>query len=278
MIGGLSEYGATNITLDYDSAYFGLAFGVERDFGAASIFGLMGGYLSSTMQADSRFITSQEIESQGGFAGIYGSSTLAHQIDISGSLIGGWTNSDSERNFNNNLAVPTFVETASGSFGSVFIAPSLTLSRDYALDEHTTLTPSLSALYAHQWSDGYTETGSTANLSVGSGQASVFEANAELGITRHLDLGPIMSSHITARVGALVRATPHSTVPTLSLAGLGALTSASTDRSVLVAATGGLDLDLQITDNISLRASGDIAMGRDDYFSAQGQLGFIVQF
>ncbi|MCJ8324649.1 MAG: autotransporter domain-containing protein [Rhizobiales bacterium] len=279
LIGLTSEYGATNITLGYDHQYYGLALGVEQDYGAATTFGLMSGYLAGKMKAESQFTVSQEIESRGGFAGIYGSGNFADQMKLTGSLIGGWTNNDSERSFNNNAGAPSFVETANASYGSVFIAPSIGLSKGFVLDEQTTLTRSFSALYAHQWSDGYTETGSTTNLTVGSGEASVLEAKAEVGITRHLEMtDQHYGGHVTARIGALARLTPNNDVPTLSFAGIGTLTNADTDRSALVAVIGGIDFYLQITENLSFNASGDIALGSDDYFNAQGKLGFKVVF
>ena len=273
-----SAYGATNITLGYNSQYYGLALGVERDYGAATTLGLMGGYLAGNMKAASRFTVSQEIENQGGFAGIYGSGRLADGMKLTGSLIGGWTNNDSKRSFNNNSVVPSFVEIAKSTYGSVFIAPSIGLSKEYVLDEQTTLTPSFSALYAHQWSEGYTETGSTTNLTVGSGNTSVPEARAELGITRDLEVtDQTNGGHITMRFGALVRTTLNNDVPALSIAGIGMLTNASTDRSSLFAATG-MDFDLQITEALLFSASSDIALGSDDYFSAQGKIRFKVAF
>lgn len=279
MIGRMSEYVETNVTLGYDSQYNGLAVGIERNFGSSATLGLMSGYLASKMKADSQFSDSQEIESRGGFAGIYGSRSLADRMKLTGSLIGGWANNDSKRSFNNNVVGPTFVETANGSYDSVFIAPSIGLSKEYVLDEQTTRTQSFSALYAHQWSDSYTETGSSTNLTVGSGEASVLEAKAELGITRHLQVTDQHNGgHITARFGALVRTTPNNDVPTLSFAGIGTLTNANTSRGNLVAATGGIDFDLKITETLSFNASGDIALGGDDYFSALGKLGFKVVF
>ncbi len=278
-IASTSQYGATSTTLGYNSQQYGVALGYERDFDIDTTFGLMGGYLYSGLKADSRFTTSQEIKSRGGYLGIYGSHELANEIKLSGSLMAGRSANDSSRIFNNNTVTPSFTEMATATYGSTFIAPSISISKDYVLDEKTILTPMFSALYAHQWSSDYAETGSSSNLTVGSSEESVFEAEAALGLTRHLEeTDQYSGGKVTARLGALVRTTPSSNMPALSLAGVGALTNASRNDNPLIAVTGGLDFDLQLTSSVSFTASGDVAIGNNDYVSAQGKLGFRVRF
>lgn len=278
-IASTTQYGETSTTLGYNSHQYGVVLGYERDFDLDTSFGLMGGYLYSGSKADSRFTTSQEINSRGGYLGIYGSHALANEIKLFGSLMAGRSANDSSRIFNNNTVTPSFIEEATGTYDNTFIAPSISISMDYVLDKKTTVTPMLSALYAHQWSSGYTETGSSNNLTVGRGQSSVFEGKAELGITRQIDAGEgHQVGQVTARLGAMVRDAPSNETPTLSFAGIGTLSTASNDRGTLFAATAGLDFNFKAKDNMALTASTDVAIGNNNYVSAQGKIGFKVTF
>jgi outer membrane autotransporter protein len=103
------------------------------------------------------------------------------------SLQGGHSHNDSTRTINNNLA-PGGIETATASYDGWYIDPEATFGHRFALGSYAggfyTLTPSLTVRYLHVAFDGYTESGTTAPLTVGSRSADDFEERGELKLSR----------------------------------------------------------------------------------------------
>jgi hypothetical protein len=102
-------------------------------------------------------------------------------------LQGGHSKNDSTRNINNNL-VAGGIENATASFDGWYVTPEATFGHRFALGAYGggayTLTPSLTVRYLHASLDGYTETGTTAPLTVGDRSADSFEERGQLKLTR----------------------------------------------------------------------------------------------
>jgi len=119
------------------------------------------------------------------FAGMY-----AHYsqgiLFVQAVMQGGHSINDSTRNINNNL-VPGEIETAKASYGGTYFSPEATLGARFALGPlhgaSYTLTPSVNVRYLVSEFDGYTESGSTANLSVGDRIAQDVEEKGQLKLT-----------------------------------------------------------------------------------------------
>jgi outer membrane autotransporter protein len=101
-------------------------------------------------------------------------------------LQGGHSINDSSRNINNNL-VPGGLEVAKASYGTTYFSPEANLGLNFALGSlhgaSYTLTPSVNVRYLFAAVDGYTETGSTANLSVASRNVQDVEERGQLKLT-----------------------------------------------------------------------------------------------
>lgn len=99
----------------------------------------------------------------------------------------GHSGNDTKRQINNNL-VAGGIETATASFDGWYVGPEAYLGFHHALGAWGgatyTLTPSLRLRYLYASFDGYTESGSTANLSVGTRTVQDFEERGELKFTR----------------------------------------------------------------------------------------------
>jgi outer membrane autotransporter protein len=109
-------------------------------------------------------------------------------------LQGGHSSNDTTRsNINNNL-VPGGLETATASFDGWYITPEATFGHHFALGSVSggiyTLTPSLTVRYLHALLDGYTETGTTAPLTVGDRSADSFEERGQLKLIRTQTFAP----------------------------------------------------------------------------------------
>jgi outer membrane autotransporter protein len=120
------------------------------------------------------------------FGGAYARTRFANTF-LHLTVQGGHSGNDTRRQINNNLAAGG-IETATASFDGWYVSPEAHLGIDHALGAwggaSYTLTPSLRVRYLYASFDGYTETGSTANLTVGSRSVQDFEERGELKFTR----------------------------------------------------------------------------------------------
>jgi uncharacterized protein with beta-barrel porin domain len=107
-------------------------------------------------------------------------------VSLRGAVQGGHSTTDTSRNINNNLA-PGGLEVAKASYGTTYFSPEANLGLNFALGSlhgaSYTLTPSVNARYLFAAADAYSETGSTANLSVGSRSVQDFEERGQLKLT-----------------------------------------------------------------------------------------------
>jgi hypothetical protein len=121
-------------------------------------------------------------------------------------LQGGISRNSSTRNINNNL-VPGGIETATARYDGWYLSPEATIGQRLALGQFQgaqhSLTPSVQVRYLHGSFGGYTETGSTANLTVGTRTVENFEERAELKLTRTQPLSATSVFLIDLTGGAL---------------------------------------------------------------------------
>jgi uncharacterized protein with beta-barrel porin domain len=121
---------------------------------------------------------------------VFGGAYARYDIGASflhGAIQGGGSRNTTTRTINNNL-LANGIETASASFNGWYVSPELTIGHRFALgqfaDAAYTLTPSARIRYLYGAFDGYTETGTTAPLTVGVQTASTVEERAEVKLTR----------------------------------------------------------------------------------------------
>lgn len=156
--GGYQSQNGSGAVTGTDQAYGGIVGGGgfvsdERMYGA-----FMGG---SYARLETDFDT-QQIDAASVYGGLY-AGARSGPAWVSGALLAGYSSFDSDRIVANN-AVPGGVETASADYDGYFISPSVTVGR--SIGERTEL--SIGGHYAGLFLDGYTETGSAANLTVSS--------------------------------------------------------------------------------------------------------------
>jgi hypothetical protein len=181
--GGYRVQQADGVLLRTSSMFYGGAIGVEKqvrpDLRVGAFAG--GGTTRSTIE-----LNSGDTNSNLGFGGLYaryfrGASFLYAAVQ------GGGSQNDTTRNINNNLAAGG-LETAKGSYSGWYISPELKLGHNVALGyvagAQYTLTPSIGVRYLYGSFGSYTETGSTANLTVNGQTAQTVEERAELKLTR----------------------------------------------------------------------------------------------
>jgi hypothetical protein len=133
-----------------------------------------------------------DIDSDLLFAGAYARYDIGASF-VHGAIQGGSSRNTMTRTINNNL-VANGLETATASYDGWYVSPEATFGHRFALgrmaDAAYTLTPSLRVRYLHGSFDGYTESGTTAPLTVAGQTVSVWEERAEAKLTRTATFSP----------------------------------------------------------------------------------------
>ena len=172
---GRNKVDATASSIDFVNSYFGGAVGIERDWSDSIRAGAFigSGRADNTLGSSLGGSTTNLL-----FVGAYAIKTLDTNFAKIG-LTAGHGNNTSNRN----IAAAT-AETATADYDSWYVSPEASIGRVYDLGRHLggsfSLTPVLSARYVYARQEGYTETGATNNLTMGSSSSTTFEERAEL--------------------------------------------------------------------------------------------------
>jgi hypothetical protein len=142
---------------------------------------LMAGYVSSNISVDSRFARSYDIDSEGLFAGLFGSYNTDLAL-VNFGLTAGKLKHKNDRFVNDNT-IADGASHSTSSYDSTFIAPQIGISKNFNVD-NIIYKPSASVRYNIQSVDGYTETGSNGNAVVKSYTTGVLESNIEIAATK----------------------------------------------------------------------------------------------
>ncbi len=194
-------------------------------------------------------------------------------------LQGGHSNTDTSRNINNNLA-PGGIETAKASYEGWYISPEAMYGFHYGLGALAgatyTLTPSVNLRYLYASFDGYTESGTTAPLTVGTQTVSDFEERAQLKLSRTQMFAPAeaLMTHIYGGVLGVQRA--GSTTVDATLLGQ-AIPFAVPGKDDLWGGFGGAGLEIR-TGQVALFASAEYLALSDKSSVVSGQGGIRVAF
>jgi hypothetical protein len=198
--GGEHVQNADGILLRSTTTFYGGAVGFDMVARPDLRLGVFAG------GGQSRFATTlnvSRLDTDTVFGGIYGRwafVSLGAPSFLDFALHGGGSHNTSSRTVANNVAAGG-LEVATAGFNSWYISPEVAYGINLPLWTEYTLTPSLRVRYVGGTFDGYTESGSTANLTVGSRTISDFEERGEIKLTRAMPLGPdllLASLHVGA--------------------------------------------------------------------------------
>lgn len=272
--GGTASYEGDGSTLDQTIDQIGAAAGYAWSQSSAMRLGVMAGYMNGTITAKSTWADSQDIDSNGVFAGIYGDRRFG-RMTIGLGVAGGWQSNDSTRFINDNTALTgglTLGESwASASYESWYITPEASLSAAIQLgNTGLVVRPAVRGRYALQHTSAYAESGSNANASVDAHSLGVVEGDFELAVSR--DIGP---ATLTGRAGYLVRSSAGDDDVPVTL--LGITNSVGLDAADRSAAYAGAALDLHLGSNASFTLDGHGTFS-DDVDALQGMARLAIRF
>lgn len=171
----------------------------------------------------------------------------------------------------------TATETAVGTFSGYFVAPQAALGYRYALSPAFTVTPFVRVGYSGTFSEAYSETGSSQNLTYQARQVHLFEERAGAVFSRDFFSGtaPLTKLSLTASLFGQQRVGPQ---------GFGASFSGSdftvnyTSAPRVFGGTVGLGFDTVVARNTALFGSADAQYTNDAAASYNGRLGLKVGF
>ena len=251
-------------TLDLNSRYGGLAVGSHTRVNDNLILGGIAGYFGSTSRVHGG---AEKLDSQTGVLGIYGK-TAVGVIDLDFAVLGGVSSHTSKRE----VVAILSIETASGEFTSVFIAPSLGVSLPVLSKDATTVSLRGEASYVAGLTTGYTETGSSMNLTV-AGQSIGF-LDVRVGVEVHHELG--RNAALVAKAGVLGQANLGSS--NVSVTTLGHSVDAGSPGTSSFGIYGGVGFDAALSDNFTLKVSLDGVARADGRNSLSANIGIGGKF
>ena len=265
--GGQRQQDSNGAVIGGTTTGYGGAVGYERVLDPTLKIGaLVGGSTNTTNLYQSAGSSSTDTV----FGGGYGRKTWgATFLDLA--VIGGNLDNRNARNINGGLAV----QTATAAYGGWFVDPSLTLGRRIDIDGRGfTVTPAIKVRYVAAHFDGYTETGSTANLTVAGRDFQAWEERAELTLANSTTTAN--GSRVTARVTGGILGQQRSSGGQVNIALLGqSFLAATPDRASIAGGYGSAGIDWQ-TGRVTLFAAGEATYSNDVARSYAGKGGVRV--
>ncbi len=176
--GGFAERDENGQQPDSDHRFWGGMAGARVMHVGDGSLGLFGGYGSSRIDSNGDRTTA---ETDRFYGGAYGAVPLGKWA-VTANAFGGVTQTDSVRNISNNTS-PGGLDAARADVDSLFVSAGIETARLYhnALGSFG-LKPSGGVRYAGEWTDGYTETGAVASLTVSDRTAHAMSGFAELAL------------------------------------------------------------------------------------------------
>ncbi len=202
--------------------------------------------------------------------GLYGRRSFG-PYSVTANLAGGLMGNRSSRSIN------TGAEQAIGAFSGFFIAPELALSYDMALGNGWTFTPTLRGRYVGAFLPGYSESGSSQNVTYGANSAHALEERLELKLTKAFRGEKGLASSIYVQAAALANQRIGSDSFNASLLGTDFTVTNPYARST-VGGLIGLGVEHQFDRQITGFAGADAALYSDSTLSFTGRAGVKVNF
>jgi hypothetical protein len=274
--GGQRIQQADGVVLRNVSNFFGGAMGMDK---AVSSNLRIGGFIGAGSTRTSIELNSGDTDSNLGFGGLYARYLWGASF-LHAAVQGGGSRNDSTRNNINNNLVAGGLETAKASYNGWYVSPELTLGHRIALGhvlgaQHI-LTPSLQVRYLYGSFGSYTETGSTANLTVNDQTVQTLEERAEFKLTRSTLLNPYSALLIHLTGGALgVQRVGGNTVNAALLGQ--AIPFATPGKDDVWGGFGGLGMEFRHA-NVAVFGAAEYLALNDDSSVVSGKAGLRVAF
>jgi len=266
--GGERTQDPDGVLLGAHTSFFGGAVGFDILARPDLRLGLFAGGGESRLSEDFNSGSTTTDTAFGGVYGRWGFVSLGAPSFLDFALHGGGSTNSTSRTLTSNIA--PFTQVATASYDSSYISPEIKYGVHLPLWAQWTLTPSIGLRYVAGFFGGYTESGSSANLTVASRTIQDIEERGEVKLTRVTPVGPDLLL-TSVHVGAIgVERMGDTTVNTVLLGA--SLPFVTPGRSSVAGVVGGGGLEWRTREGVSFFGAAE-AIGFSDQstvWSARG--------
>lgn len=252
---------------DTSAYHYGVAVGADHVFGQTRV-GVMGGYSKIRNRADGG---SSEVRGDTRFGGIYARQAFSGGYNLDASLLGGGISSDARRDVNAGS------EVAKGKYDGWFVTPELSLSRAYEISPEWTMTPKGTVRYTRAAFDGYSESGSSMNLSYDDRTAEAVQGAFELKLTTEREALPGRMARLSFSGAVLDTYNMGDSSLNASLQGTDFSVSTMKDRNV-VGGRLGVSGEIEVSSQTTLFAGFDTSVYSDESRDYSANAGLYIRF
>ncbi|WP_171015773.1 autotransporter outer membrane beta-barrel domain-containing protein [Devosia sp. FKR38] len=264
--GGAQYTPAQNGSGALSSYYYGAAIGIDHRFDTWRLGAYLGGGKASQGVLDG----SGDMDGSVVFGGLYGHNDQNDFITDLGLSLGKLSN-NSKRYINNGA------QTATGSFGGLFVAPEAALGYRFELTDGWDVVPSVKLRYTGSFYDGYSETGSTQNVAYSDQSVHMFDERAQIKLTHteQSDTGLKQQYYVQGSVQGSQRVGDSNLNATVS--GTSYAVTASGDKSLLAGSVGA-GFDLNVTQAAAVYGGADATFYTNGAQAVAGRVGLKLSF
>jgi outer membrane autotransporter protein len=182
---------------------YGTASG-QRSYSGGAMFGYdwhtdgwrVGGFAGLGRVRTNQTLSSDYVTTDTVYGGVYGRRSLGN-FNLDATLAGGSLNEHTRRFVNNGT------EIARGDFNGYLVSPEAALGYNIDLADGLTATPTGRFRYVGAFLNGYTETGSSQNVTYGSSFSNTLEERAEMRVTKTVKSADGLASSFYVQAAAI---------------------------------------------------------------------------
>lgn len=277
----VDRYGNLVWSRSFGGAYFQDPFGSmsgQRTYSGGTMVGYdwsdttwrVGGFFGLGRMRTNRSLSPDHVTTDTVFGGLYGRYRF-DKFNLDATLSGGSINATTQRYINNGT------EVATGKVNGFFLSPEVALGYNMGVADGWVFTPTGRLRYVGAFSDPYTETGSSQNVSYGKSVSQSFEEHLELRLTHNVkdDSGLTSSYYVQAAAIAAQRVGPDGFAANLSG------TSFTVGNGAARAKAGGsvsVGFNYKVTQQCDLFGSVEAAAFSDKSYSVAARGGIKLSF
>lgn len=250
---------------DTRSSNYGVAAGVDRQFDDGR-FGVLAGYGRIINRADDG---SGQTAGNTGFGGVYMRNDFSG-MTLDSSLVAGGIENDSRREIFGS-------DPARGSFAGWYVSPEIAISQKHEVAPGWTFTPAARLRYTAGFYQGYSETGSTQNISYDDRTSHTLEGILEGKLTNQTKLTNGMVANVSLSAALVDTLNLGASGLNASLSGTDFMVSAISDRN-LIGGRFGLSGELQVNPQTTLYSGVTLGTYTSEVNSWSANAGVKVEF
>ncbi|MES0879201.1 autotransporter domain-containing protein [Roseibium sp. SCP14] len=265
--GGASSWKDSGSGGDSDHAYGGFVSGIDGMLASGTRLGVFAGASAGRVDADHG---DNDVSNGSYYGGLYGLHEVGRYA-LGFTVTGGYSDYDSERDVQSNTT-SSGTETATASYGGWFIAPEASAAAEFSVLNRA-IRPSATVRYVGAWLDGYTESGSSANLTVDDRSLHELVGRVQLAVPAYQGTQLTLET----RLGVDGRLSLGDDTLTGVLLGQD-FSFASGNGDEAIGAFAGVNMNGKLSGNSIWFASAEAGIGSDTNSRGEGRVGMRIRF